>query len=279
MLADVGAGGGEGVVLADEPHGVGVAARVYQGDVAGDVHAGGAQGHAGHRVFQTSQAAMVEDMLLVVVPEALQTHQHQIGGVDADGAVRRVRNDLGGGLDPVQDLQLRLTLQHLPDHVGELGQADAAGHALAAGLGLAQIQKIQRHIHRAQARRAGGDPPLHIPVQLFHHGLGLAGHLYFQSAHLGSLLLVSTVKFSTLDRIYAKYNVAVAQNQQKTQKFLGLIKIYYLTKTFSLKMNLREKHRVKVAAVYTVISSAGTPPACGLLRSPCARRERLEAFD
>ena len=179
MLADVGAGSGEGIVLPDEPHGVSAAARIHQGDVAGDIHTGGTQGHAGHGILQAAQAAVMEDVLLIVIPEAPQAHQHQVGGVDADGAVRRVHDDLGGGRDPVQDLQLRLTLQYLPDHVGKLGQSDAAGHALAAGLGLAQVQEIQRHIHRAQARRAGGDPPLHVPVQLFHHGLCLAGHLDF----------------------------------------------------------------------------------------------------
>ena len=70
-------------------------------------------------------------------------------------------------------------VQHLPDHVGKLAQSDAAGHALAAGLGLAQVQEIQRHIHRAQARRAGGDPPFHVPVQLLHHSLCLTRHLDF----------------------------------------------------------------------------------------------------
>ena len=48
-----------------------------------------------------------------------------------------------------------------------------------------EVEKIQRHIHRAQSRRAGGNPPLHIPVKLLHHGLGLAGHFDFQSAHWG----------------------------------------------------------------------------------------------
>ena len=179
MLADVGAGGGEGIVLPDKPHGIGAAALVHQGDVTGDIHAGGAQSHAGHRVLQAAQAAVVENVLLIVIPETLQAHQHQIGGVNADGAVRRVHDDLGSGLDPVQDLQLGLALQHLPDHVGKLGQSDAAGHALAAGLGLAQVQEIQRHIHRAQARRAGGDPPFHVPVQLLHHSLCLTRHLDF----------------------------------------------------------------------------------------------------
>ena len=179
MLADVGAGNGEGVVLADEPHSVGAAAFAHQGNVAGNVHASGTQGHTGHRVFQSPQAAVVENVLLIVVPEALQAHQHQIGGIDADGAVRRVHDDLGGVFDAAENADLRLTFQYFTNHVGKLGEADAAGYTLAAGLGLAQIQEVQGHVHRAQPRRAGSDPPLHIAVQLLHHGLCLIGHFDF----------------------------------------------------------------------------------------------------
>ena len=147
-------------------------------------------------------------MLLVVVPEALQTHEHQLGRVNTDGAVRRVHDDLGGFLNPPEDAQIGLPVQHLPDHVGELGQPDAAGHAFAAGLGPAEVQEIQGHVHRAQPRRAGRDAPLHIPIELFHHRLGLAGGLYFQSAHAVTsflkIFLVSLIllwpRFSKMSR-------------------------------------------------------------------------------
>ena len=122
---------------------------------------------------------MVEDVLLKIVPEALESHQDQVGRVNADGAVRRVHDDLGGGFDPAENVDLRLAVQHLLNHAGELGESNAAGNAFAAGLCLAQPQEIQRHVHRAQARGAGGDPPLHVAVELFHNGLSLAGGLYF----------------------------------------------------------------------------------------------------
>ena len=237
MLADVGAGGGEGIVLPDEPHGIGTAALVHQGDIPGDIHAGGAQGHAGHGVLQAAQAAVMEDVLLIVIPEALQAHENQVGGVNADGAVRRVHDDLGSGLDPVQDLQLGLALQHLPDHVGKLGQADAAGHALAAGLGLAQVQEIQRHVHRAQARRAGGDPPLHVPVQLLHHGLCLAGHLHFQSAHVMFLLPMGTPEMW-----YRKpFAQIIARYLRKSKRFL---KVNLVTKKFVISQTADENKPV-----------------------------------
>ena len=183
VLADVGAGGGEGVVLADQAHRVIAAALADQGDVARDIHPGGAQRHTGHGVFEAAQAPVVEDVLLIVVPEAPNPHEDQVGRVNADGAVRRVHDHLGSALDAVQNLHAGLAVQHLPDHIGKLGQPHPAGHALAAGLGTAEIQKVQRHVHRAQPRGACGNPPLHVPVQLLHHGLGLTGGLDFQSAH------------------------------------------------------------------------------------------------
>ena len=84
---------------------------------------------------------------------------------------------------PVQDADVRLAVQDFPQHIGKLSQPDPAGYALAAGLGVTQLQKIQRHIDGTKARRAGGDSPLYIPVELIHHRLGLAGGFDVQSAH------------------------------------------------------------------------------------------------
>ena len=177
VLADVGAGGGEGVVLADELHRVGVAALADQGDVAGDVHAGGTQRHAGHRVLQTAQAAVAEDVLLIVIPEALNTHQHQPGSLDADGAVGSVYDGLGGALDELHRLHRGLTVQHVLEQLRQLAQTDTAGNAFAAGLGVTEVEEIPGHVDGTKARRAGGNTALHIPVELVYHGLGAAGGL------------------------------------------------------------------------------------------------------
>ena len=45
----------------------------------------------------------MQDMFLIIVREALQAHQDQIGRVDSDGTVRAVHDDLGGIFDPAQD--------------------------------------------------------------------------------------------------------------------------------------------------------------------------------
>ena len=67
MLADEGAGGGEGVILADQAHCVGIAALGHQGDIAGDIHPGGAEGHAGHRLGDMAGALSVLDMVPVIL--------------------------------------------------------------------------------------------------------------------------------------------------------------------------------------------------------------------
>ena len=112
MLADVGAGGGKGVVLPHQAHGVVIAAGVHQGDVAGDIHTGGAHSHAGNGVVEGAEAAVVQDVLLKVLPEAPDAGEDQVGGVDADGAVRRVHDDLGGLLQVPQHPHIRLAVQN-----------------------------------------------------------------------------------------------------------------------------------------------------------------------
>ena len=99
MLTDKCAGGRERIVLADQAHGVGVAAVLDEHEVARDIHARGAQCHAGHRQGQACQTSVMLDMLDIVVPEALKAAQAQLRRVAADGAVRRVIYDPGGALD------------------------------------------------------------------------------------------------------------------------------------------------------------------------------------
>ena len=185
VLADIGTGHGEGIVLTDQPHRIGAASLAYQGHIAGYVHTGGTQGHAGHRQLQARQTAVVQDVFLVVIPEALQPVQHQSGGVAPDGAVGGVHHGPRRFLDNGQGAHVGGAVQHGGDELAQLPQTDTAGHALAAGLGVAQLQKRQGHIHRTEARRTGGDAALHVPVEIIHHGLGAAWVLDVESAQGG----------------------------------------------------------------------------------------------
>ena len=88
-------------------------------------------------------------MLLIVVPEAVQTVQHQPGRIPADGTVGGVHDGAGRLFDDGDGTHVGGAVQHCGDELTQLSQTDTAGYALAAGLGVAQLQKRQRHIHGA----------------------------------------------------------------------------------------------------------------------------------
>ena len=88
MLADIGAGRGERIVLADELHGVGVAAILDQYQIAGNIHVRRAQGHAGYRVLHTTEAAMAQNVLFIIVTEARQSVKNKARRITTNGTVR-----------------------------------------------------------------------------------------------------------------------------------------------------------------------------------------------
>ena len=171
VLAHQAAGAGEGVVLADQPHGVGVPAGSDQSDVAGNVHACGALGHTGNRLIQIAQAPAGLHMGLVVIPEAPDAFEHHASRFIADGAVSAVGDDLSGALNFRQGVHGGGPVQHIVHQQLQLPQAYPAGYALAAGLGVAQLQEGSSQIHGTQPGRAGHDPVFQIPVKRLHHCL------------------------------------------------------------------------------------------------------------
>ena len=153
VLADIGAGSGHGIILADQAHGVGAAALAYQCHIAGYIHTCRTHGHAGHRQRQAGETAMMLNMFDVILAEALQSVHYQSGSVTADGTVGRIDNAAGCLFNNVQRAHVGLAVQHLSDQFGQLAQTNTAGHAFTAGLRMAQLQKGQRHIHRTQTGR------------------------------------------------------------------------------------------------------------------------------
>ena len=174
VLADIAAYGREGVVLADQAHGVIVTAGTHECNVARNIHSGRAQCHTRHRMIPAEQAAAALHMGEVVIAKALHALQNHAGSLIADGAVRRILNNTGGFLDQVNGLRCCGGIQHLLEQSGQLPQTDAARNTFAAGLCMAQTQERQRHIHRTQTRRTGADAPLDIAVQAGNDGLSLA---------------------------------------------------------------------------------------------------------
>ena len=114
-------------------------------------------------------------MFHIVIPEADDAPQHHVGSLKADGAVGGVFDGPGGALDQVDGVQGSFAVQHIFQQLAQSSQADTAGHAFAAGLGMAHFQKGCGKVHRAQSRRAGDDAPLHIPVKPLYHLLGSVG--------------------------------------------------------------------------------------------------------
>ena len=189
VLADIGAGGGEGVILPDEADGVVAAPRADESHIAGDVHARGTEVHARDGDLQPGETPVVADVLDIVVAEALQPVDDEPRGVAPDGAVCCIDNGTRRLFDDGERLHGGGAVHNLLDQQRELPQTDAAGDTFTAGLCVAQLQKGQRHVHGTQARGARGDAALDVAVEVIHHGLGAVLGFDVQSAQSISLLL------------------------------------------------------------------------------------------
>ena len=193
VLADIRAGMGEGVVLADQRHGIVVLAFAHQRDVAGDVDVRRAYRHAGHRLFERADAPPVAGVLLIILAEAAHALQYHGGGLVADGAVGRVHDGGGRLLDQVDGGFVGVLVQHAFQQRFQLRKPDAAGDAFAAGLRVAQPQKVECQVHRAQPRRVGGDAVAHIAAQVLHDLLRAVRRLDRESYHRGSSSVYSVL--------------------------------------------------------------------------------------
>ena len=125
---------------------------------------------------------MVLYMVHIVVTESLKTAQNQLRRVATDGAVGRGDDRARRFFDGVDGQHRTGTVEHLPHQCAQLTEANAAGHAFAARLRVAQLQKCQRHIDGTQSRRTGRDPAFHVLVKVVNDRLGLAGGFDIQSA-------------------------------------------------------------------------------------------------
>ena len=142
MLTHIGAGRREGIVLADQLYGIAVAALADQGNIAGNIHMGGAGRHTGHGMAQPADAAAMQHVLLVVLAETAHAPKHHVRSLIANGAVGGIGNHLRGVFDQINGGKIGRAVQHLLDQNSQLRKAHAAGHAFAAGLRMAQAQKV-----------------------------------------------------------------------------------------------------------------------------------------
>ena len=182
MLADIRTGGRHGVILANQAHGVCVPPLAHQRNIARHIHARRTERNAGHGVLQRREAPVVLNVVHIIVPEALKAAQDQLRRVAADGAVGRGDDGARRFFDGVDGQHRTSTVEHLPHQYAQLAKSNAAGHAFAARLRVAQLQKCQRHIDGTQARRTGRDPAFHVLVEAVNDRLGLACGFDIQSA-------------------------------------------------------------------------------------------------
>ncbi len=173
MLADESADRRQGIVLSDQLHRILITSLMHQGDIARNVHMGRTLEHTGYRLVLFCLAAAMLNMLHVVIPEALHALQHHASCLGADGAVRGIVNAGCCLLNGLQGSHVRAAVHHPLNEPLQLGQTHPAGHTLAAGLGMAEMQKGLRQIHGAESRLGSLDPSLQILVKLFHSLLGI----------------------------------------------------------------------------------------------------------
>ena len=122
---------------------------------------------------QTAGAAVVGDVLDIVVAEALDAAQNHVGGFVADGTVCGVRDGFRRLFNAVDGFQCCTLAEDIVHQACELSETDAAGGTFAAGLCMAQLQEAEGNVNGTQSRGAGGDTPLQILVQALDNGLCL----------------------------------------------------------------------------------------------------------
>ena len=183
VLAHEAADQGQRVVLPDEPHGVGVPAGAHERDVARDVDAGRASGHARHELGLRKPARALRDVVNEVVVEAADGLQRHRARLVADGAVGGQVDAPREPLDVVQRLHGGLAGEHVRQHVPKHPQAHAARRALSAALRRAHVDEGHRELHRARRQRAHRKAPTNRIVQLVHDLLRLTTFHYVHSCH------------------------------------------------------------------------------------------------
>ena len=161
MLADIGAGRGEGIILADKADSIIAATFVDKGDGAGDVHACGAKSNAGNGIFKAAEAAVMENMLHIVIAEAMDAVENDSCCLTTYGAVGAGNNNLGGFLDKSNGLGSACSIENIIYKSVYLSETNAAGNALTAGLSLTHGQEAKSHINRAKSGRRGCNAALY----------------------------------------------------------------------------------------------------------------------
>ena len=167
MLADETADAREGVVLADETHGIGVALLADERDIARHVHIRRAAGHTRHGVERRGAYA-VFDMGEVIVPEGLQPVEHEARGLKPDGAVGTVINGGGAAAHGAEVVRRAAAVEDLFKKRVQPVQPHAAGNAFSTALRKAQLHERGGQIDRTAPERRRSAAASERGIQLVH---------------------------------------------------------------------------------------------------------------
>ena len=139
MLAHKAADARQGVVLANELDGIGIASSLHQRDVAGNINMGRTAGNAGNLFCSVEPAAMMLNVMFKVVTETADGGKGHLARLVADGAIARIIDGLGRALDKRERVVVGIPLKHILQKVIECTQSNSARRALAAALRLSLI--------------------------------------------------------------------------------------------------------------------------------------------
>ena len=150
MLANKGAGGGEGVILPDESYGVLISAGLDKGNIARNVNVRRTERNAGNSLVKAAKAGSLE-VGFIVLPEAVQTAQNHLRGFIAYCAVGGGVDYPGGFFNKVKRAFRCVAVKDGFDKLMKLTETDAAGRAFSARLAVADVNKGGGHVNGTNA--------------------------------------------------------------------------------------------------------------------------------
>ena len=92
-------------------------------------------------------------MVLKIIAETADGGECHGAGLVTDGAVARKIDGAGRTLDQIERRLIGAALEHIGEQVAQRAQAHAAGRALAAALGGAQVDERRRKLNGARGER------------------------------------------------------------------------------------------------------------------------------
>ena len=183
MLAHQAADERKRVVLADDLDGIGIAAGLDQRNVTGNVDMRRAARDTRNAGLAIKAAGMLTNVVLEVVAKTADSRKRHGAGLVTDGAVARKIDGAGSALNQVERGLVGTALEHIGEQIAQRAQAHAAGRALAAALGGAQVDERCRKLNGTRGERAHRQTTSERIVQIVHDGLSVAAFHYMQSSH------------------------------------------------------------------------------------------------